>query len=179
MVTVLDVPRCCLILLVGIVGSGKSNFARQKFDRYEVVSSDECRGVVANDEGDQDATPDAFELVRFVVTKRLARGLLTVVDATNLQQHARQSLSDLARGAGVPVVAIVLDVPLELCRARNRARTGRTVAESVLVEQSLLLRDALTQLPHESLDAIYVLESASAVESVSIRRVDDGAQTPA
>ena len=48
-------------MLIGVTGSGKSTFAAQHFKPTEVISSDFCRGLVADDENDQSATPDAFE----------------------------------------------------------------------------------------------------------------------
>ena len=85
-----------LVVLVGVSGSGKSTFARAHFKPTEVVSSDFCRGLVADDENDQSATPDAFDVLHYIVGTRLRRGLLTVVDATNVQQAARASLVALA-----------------------------------------------------------------------------------
>src|SRR5829696_4512439 len=93
----LTIPELSLVVLVGPSGCGKSTFARTHFGRFETLSSDFCRGLVANDENDQSATTDAFEALHFLAAKRLARGLLTVVDATNVQQEARKPLVELAR----------------------------------------------------------------------------------
>ena len=93
----LSVPELSLVVLVGVTGSGKSTFARAHFKPTEVISSDYCRGLVADDENDQSATPDAFDVLHYVVGKRLARGRLTVVDATSVQPEARASLVALAR----------------------------------------------------------------------------------
>jgi predicted kinase len=57
------VPAMGLVVLVGVSGSGKSTFARTHFRPTEVVSSDFCRGLVADDENDQSATPDAFDVL--------------------------------------------------------------------------------------------------------------------
>ena len=78
-------------------GSGKSSFARKHFLSTEVISSDFCRALVADNENDQSATGDAFDLLHRIVRKRLARGRLTLVDATNVQPEARKSLIALAR----------------------------------------------------------------------------------
>jgi predicted kinase len=51
----------------------------------EVLSSDYCRGLVSDQENDQSATSDAFDVLQYVVGKRLARGKLTVIDAMNVQ----------------------------------------------------------------------------------------------
>jgi diadenosine tetraphosphatase ApaH/serine/threonine PP2A family protein phosphatase len=106
------VPEQCLVLLVGIAGSGKSSFAARHFAETEVVSSDRCRALISDDETDQRATADAFALLRTIVAARLARGRLTVVDATNLDPESRAPLLALAREAHVQAVAIVLDPPL-------------------------------------------------------------------
>ena len=48
----IDVPELGLIVLVGASGSGKSTFAHRPFASTEVVSSDQCRALVADDETD-------------------------------------------------------------------------------------------------------------------------------
>src|SRR5689334_8355504 len=102
------IPELSLVVLIGPSGSGKSTFARAHFGRFETVSSDFCRGLVSNDENDQSSTRDAFELLHVIAGKRLARGLLTVVDATNVQPEARKPLVELARQYHVLPVALVL-----------------------------------------------------------------------
>src|SRR6478672_3647989 len=93
----ISVPKLSLVVLIGPSGAGKSTFARRHFLPTEIVSSDACRGMVSDNENDQAATPDAFELLHFVVGKRLALGRLTVVDATNVQPEGRAPLVALAR----------------------------------------------------------------------------------
>ena len=44
----LKLPELSLILLIGSTGAGKSTFARRLFKSTEIVSSDTCRGLVAN-----------------------------------------------------------------------------------------------------------------------------------
>jgi 3' terminal RNA ribose 2'-O-methyltransferase Hen1 len=91
----ISISELSLVLLVGPSGSGKSSFGRKHFLPTEVVSSDFCRALVSDNENDQSATGDAFDLLHEIVRKRLARGHLTVVDATNAQPEARKSLFHL------------------------------------------------------------------------------------
>src|SRR5215475_14916479 len=107
----LTVPELSLVVLIGVSGSGKSIFGRTHFRPTEVISSDFCRGLVADDENDQAATPQAFELLHYIAGLRLATGRLTVVDATNVQPYARAALIRIAREHDTLPVAIVLDVP--------------------------------------------------------------------
>ncbi|MDQ1645000.1 MAG: hypothetical protein QOJ50_1184, partial [Cryptosporangiaceae bacterium] len=106
---ILDVPELSLVVLVGVSGSGKSTFAARHFAPTQVLSSDYCRGLVADDPNDQAATGDAFDVLGYIAGKRLRAGRLTVVDATNVQPEARRSLIELAREYDVLPVAIVLD----------------------------------------------------------------------
>ena len=121
----LPVPELSLVVLVGVSGSGKSTFAARVFEPFEVVSSDFCRGLVSGDENDQSASADAFDVLNHIVGKRLDRGLLTVVDATNVTREARAELVRLARDHDVLPVAIVLDIDAKEAIARNRTRPGR------------------------------------------------------
>src|SRR6478672_4053596 len=93
----ITIPELSLVVLIGPSGCGKSTFARTHFRSSEVLSSDFCRALVSDDENNQAATKDAFEVLHFIAAKRLAAGKLTVVDATNVQTEARKPLVTLAR----------------------------------------------------------------------------------
>src|SRR5262245_45395186 len=116
----LSIPSLSFVVLIGPSGSGKSTFARKHFLSSEVLSSDYCRGLVSDDENNQSATNDAFEVLHYVASKRLARGRLTVVDATNVQAESRAPLVQLARKFHCLPVAIVFDLPERLCQDRNQ-----------------------------------------------------------
>src|SRR5438105_15895784 len=107
----ITIPKLSMVVLIGASGSGKSTFAQKHFLRTEVLSSDECRGLVADDENDQSSSKDAFEVLHFIAAKRLAAGRLTVIDATNVQPLARKPLVELARRYHMIPVAIVFDLP--------------------------------------------------------------------
>jgi polynucleotide kinase-phosphatase len=168
--TTLSIPELCLVVLVGTSGSGKSTFAATHFAPTEVVSSDECRAIVSDDANDQDATSDAFEVLEFIAGKRLERGRLTVIDATNVQGSARRSLLALAKEHDVLSVAIVLDVPTGVALERNEARPDRNFGARVVTRQHDQLRRSLRSLKREGFRAVHVLDSVEAVAEVSIER---------
>ncbi|GAA2053795.1 polynucleotide kinase-phosphatase [Catenulispora yoronensis] len=165
----LPVPELSLVVLVGTSGSGKSTFARKHFRPTAVVSSDACRGIVADDENDQAATPDAFALLHHIVGIRLRRGLLTVVDATNVQAKAREALVKLAREYDVLPVAIVLDVPERTCVDRNAARPDRAdLPAHVVSRQRRELRSGLRNLSREGFRKVHVLRGVEEVDEAVI-----------
>ncbi|MBE9064904.1 AAA family ATPase, partial [cf. Phormidesmis sp. LEGE 11477] len=73
----ITIPELSLVVLIGASGAGKSTFARQHFAKTEILSSDHFRGVVSDDETDQSATRDAFEVLHYILAKRLKAGRLT------------------------------------------------------------------------------------------------------
>src|SRR6202011_4262771 len=117
-----SIPDLSLVVLIGASGSGKSTFARTHFKTTEILSSDACRGLVSNDENDLSATTDAFDVLHYIAAKRLARGLLTVIDATSVKREDRKPLVELARRYHVLPVAIVLNMPEKVCHERNASR---------------------------------------------------------
>ncbi|MGW3559576.1 polynucleotide kinase-phosphatase [Streptomyces sp. NPDC000963] len=174
---VLPVTDLSLVVLVGATGSGKSTFARRHFKPTEVVSSDFCRGLVADDENDQSASRDAFDVLHYIAGKRLAAGRLTVVDATNVQQEARRQLVRLARTHDVLPIAIVLDLPEQVCRERNAARPDRAgMPAHVIQRHRRELRRSLRGLEREGFRKVHVLRSVEEVEAAEVvleRRFND------
>ncbi|MER5741919.1 polynucleotide kinase-phosphatase [Streptomyces sp. NPDC002225] len=173
----LPVTDLSLVVLVGATGSGKSTFARDHFKPTEIVSSDFCRGLVADDENDQSASSDAFDVLHYIVGKRLAAGRLTVVDATNVQSESRKQLVRLARSHDVLPIAIVLDLPEEVCAARNATRPDRAgLPRHVIQRHRRELRRSLRGLEREGFRKVHVLrteEEAAHAEVVLERRYND------
>jgi protein phosphatase len=165
----LPLPELCLVVLVGPSGSGKSTFARKHFKPTEVLSSDYCRGLVSDDENSQDATGDAFDVLHHVAAKRLARGLLTVIDATNVQPESRKPLVQLAFDHDVLPVAIVLKTPEEVCRERNRRRVDRDFGPHVIRNQCSQLRRSLRGLAREGFRYVHEL-TAEQMEEATFER---------
>jgi polynucleotide kinase-phosphatase len=167
--TEIKVPEAGLVVLVGVTGSGKSHFARKHFAPTQVVSSDFCRGVVSDDENDQSASADAFDLLHYIVGTRLRRGLLTVVDATNVQPKAREALLRIAKEHDVLSVAIVLDVPESLAAERNATRPDRNLPPHVIPRQRRELRRGMRDLAR-AFRRHYVLTGAEEIDGATIVR---------
>jgi protein phosphatase len=164
------VPELSLVALIGASGSGKSTFARTHFLPTEIISSDVCRGLVSDDETNQAATQDAFDLLHYIGGKRLNRGQLTVIDATNTQPADRKHLIQLAREHHCLPIAIVLNLPEEVCRDRNRARADRQFGEHVIKRHVQNIRRSLKGLQKEGFRQVYILNSLEQIAAVEIER---------
>ena len=166
----MKIPELSLVTLIGASGSGKSSFARRHFRPTEVLSSDFCRGLVADDENDQTASNDAFDVLHYIARKRLGRGQLTVIDATNVEEATRKQLVAIAREYHVLPVAIVLNVPERVCHDRNASRPDRQFGPHVVRRQVSSLRRSLRNLGREGFRYVYVLQSQEEIDGAEIVR---------
>ena len=170
----IEIDDPSLVVLVGAAGAGKSTFAARHFAADEILSSDRFRAIVSGDEANQAATKAAFALLHRTLSARLGDRRLTVVDATSVQHMARRALVARADAAGIPTVAIVLDLSPDTVFARNAARPARTVDMSVVRRQLAAVRTALDgpspPLRSEGFSQIVVLRDPAEVDEVTFRR---------
>ena len=175
----IEIPGDALVLLVGAAGSGKSTLAARLFPADAILSSDALRAELSGDPANQAASARAFRILHNRAAQRLARGQLTVIDATNISGSARRPLRRLAAGQGRPVVTLVLDLPAAVCLARNAGRIERIVPEAVIQRQLATLRRTIDQgqLVAEQPGRIVVLASPEAVEAMTVRLTDPAQAT--
>jgi protein phosphatase len=164
----IEIQGDALVLLVGAAGSGKSTFAERHFPADAMISSDRIRAQIGHGEWDQRVTDPAFALIRRSFDQRLKARLLTVVDATNVQWMDRASLLELARRHRRPAFAIVLDLPVEICLARNAGRP-RVVGPSVVRRQIRQLHQAWANFQLEGFAGVTVLRSSMEVDTLGVR----------
>ena len=160
-----DVAPGTLVVLVGPSGAGKSTFAKEHFKPTEIVSSDACRAMVADDDADQAATTAAFAVLHSIVEQRLRAGRTTVVDATNVQAKARRPLLALAARYHRPSMAILFDVPAQVCKERNRQRQERIVSDYVVDRQCAQAPVSSDELRREGFDPVIILHSQEAPDA--------------
>nr|WP_092067958.1 polynucleotide kinase-phosphatase [Dendrosporobacter quercicolus]NSL46861.1 polynucleotide kinase-phosphatase [Dendrosporobacter quercicolus DSM 1736]SDL67186.1 polynucleotide 3'-phosphatase /polynucleotide 5'-hydroxyl-kinase /polynucleotide 2',3'-cyclic phosphate phosphodiesterase [Dendrosporobacter quercicolus] len=165
----IEIPKLCVVAMIGASGSGKSSFAKQHFKPTEVLSSDYFRGLVADDENNQSVSKAAFDALYYIAEKRLAANKLVVIDATNVQQSARSAGVALAKKFDVLPVAIVMNTPEAVCIQRNKARPDRQFGEHVVKRHCLELKKSLRHLKKEGFRYIYVIDDPE--EDVVISRI--------
>ena len=166
----IEIPELCLVVLVGGSSSGKSTFARRYFKSTEVLSSDFFRGMITDNENDQEVSGEAFELLYLTAKKRLSHGKLTVVDATNLRKEDRRKVLAIAKEENVHAAAIVFDLPDELLLARNRERTDRVLPERVIRHHRRELRQSAKGLKREGFRFVYFIDSEEKADNAEIVR---------
>lgn len=127
-------PANALVVLAGPSGSGKSTWAERHFASGQIVSSDRLRGVVGLHEHDLAASDDAFGLADEIVERRLARGLLTVIDSLGMDRERIDRWLSIAADHGARTTLVRFDTEPTVCRKRNRARPN-PVPSKVLTAQ--------------------------------------------
>lgn len=165
---ILRLASDALVVLIGPSGAGKSTFAARHFAPSAVLSSDALRAMVADDPNDQTATDDAFELLHAALTMRLARGRLTVVDATNVERWARERLLAVARRNGRNATAIVFDLALAISLERNAGRSDRVVPPAAIRRQHARMNALLEGLAAEGFASIAALSTPGEVEALRV-----------
>jgi protein phosphatase len=171
-VKIIPVPDPSLVLLIGAAGAGKTTFAARHFAPDEVLSSDAYRALVSGDEANQKVSRVAFSILHRDLEQRVLAGHLTVVDATNVEPRNRRELIRRAHAAGVPVVALVLDLESAIVLARNATRSRR-VDEEVVRWQLERVRTTAGEgvLAGEGCATVWIGRTPEAIDGVAIQRV--------
>ncbi len=173
----IEIPEFAVVTLIGTSGSGKSTFAAKHFAPTEILSSDVFRGIVSDDEESLEATSDAFEALHSILNIRLRRGLLTVIDATNVQKEARKPIIELANRWHALKVAIFIDTPESVAHARNQDRPNRQFGPQVVRGQHRQFRSALSDVRRERWTKSYVIKPEQ-MEGIEVVRTPIWSRMP-
>ncbi|HEY9747433.1 MAG TPA: AAA family ATPase [Allocoleopsis sp.] len=130
-----------LIILIGLPGSGKTTLAQHLITaspERRLISTDAIRAQLFGDEAVQGPWLQVWREVQQQFQQsviQIAQGHIqdAIYDATNTARKQRRRVLTLARSLGFKdIVGLWLDLPLEVCLARNRQR-DRVVPEAVML----------------------------------------------
>lgn len=154
----IEIPELSLIALVGASSSGKTTFANKYFKENYILSSDEFRRMVCDDENDQSISGKAFELLYKAAEIRLESGHRTVIDATNLKPADRKAVISLSKSQNLHAVAIVLNISEETLLKRNEERQDRKITSATIKRHSDLVKSSIKSLKKEGFRFVYVID---------------------
>lgn len=162
-----------LVVLCGPAGSGKSTFARRLVKRNQglkttmIVSSDQCRALVCDDEANQQVNRDTFDLFHYIIHKRMFQHRFTIADSTALHAEARRKLLEVAERHAYQTCLLIFHVSHQTCLQRDRGRQ-RSVGEQVIAYHAQLLEQTLLDAPNEHWGSILVLDEQEMNKSFQI-----------
>ena len=145
-----------LVILVGLPGSGKSTFYRERFAATHALVSKDLLKSAGRASRKQEP----------LIAAALAAGRDVVVDNTNPSVEDREPLIALARAHGARVVAYYFAATPAECLARNRLREGpaRVPAAAIFIINKRLQPPTMA----EGLDALsYVTPTSPSGFSVT------------
>lgn len=133
-----------LYITRGIPGSGKTTFLKENGLQDYTISPDTIRilmsSPVINTDGrltmpSKDDT-QVWELLRELLEKRMAHGELTIVDATHTTPNYFNDYANLAKKYRYKLFVIdFANVPLAICKERNRNRVNYKVVDEKVLEK--------------------------------------------
>ena len=134
-----------LVIFVGLPGSGKSTYYRDKFAASHLHVSKDLMGSARD--------RDAKQLR--VIADALDKGSSVVVDNTNASRQIRAPLIALGRRHGARVIAYYFDCSVKVCLMRNRGREGKARVPDV----AIFVTAKKLQSPHadEGFDEVHVI----------------------
>ena len=161
----LVLPQRTLLVLCGMPGAGKSTFAQSFIEEHyaqglretSIVSSDYCRALVCDDETNQQVSRDAFDLLYYILQKRMLQDRFTLADSTALLAHTRHRLLEMAQRTRYTTCLLVFNTDATTCIQRDRGRP-RIVGEQVIAYQEVLLRQTLSDIPKEGWQHICIVK---------------------
>src|SRR5688572_21681918 len=111
------------VILIGLPGSGKTTFYRQRFAETHAHVSKDLMPKASNKQARQ---------LR-ALSELLAAGTSVVADNTNATVQERAALIALAHAHGARVVGYYLDVTVKDAIARNAGREGKSRVPNVAI----------------------------------------------
>ena len=119
------------VMLVGLPGSGKTEFGKSLNSDFVIYSSDAIRNEMFGNEEIQEKNKEVFAELHKRVKKGLIDGKSVVYDATNISSKRRRAFLSEISNIDCSKVCIVIATTIEKCKESNNGR-DRKVPEYVI-----------------------------------------------
>lgn len=114
-----------LYMMIGLPGSGKSTFIKNKFREDELVlSKDLIRLHVFNTRYDKGLEPLVNKVFSNILDYTLFQKIDVVVDNTTIKLEDQQYIINKAKQYNYDVIVIHMDIPARICKKRDKQRLG-------------------------------------------------------
>jgi hypothetical protein len=114
-------------MVSGLPGTGKSHFCRRLIERLEAVwvESDSLRkALFPEPTHTAEESAHLFPMIHQLIDNLLGRGIPVVYDATNLAEHHREYLYNIALRRGARLILVRVEAPAETVRQRLQQRAA-------------------------------------------------------
>ena len=137
-------PR--MIMLVGLVGSGKTSYAKSLGEKIVIHSSDDLREEMFGDvnENSKDSNEKLFNELHRRIKEDLRNGNDIVYDATNINRKLRMAFLREIKNIPCHKICVVVATPYYICLLNNKKR-DRQVPDHVIKRMYMHF-----QPPHKS-----------------------------
>ena len=145
-----------LIFLIGPPGCGKSTYAKENFskDGYIILSSDEIRKELLQDEADQTQNNLIFDTLYKRMNDALMDNKNVVIDATNINIKNRGYVFSNLKVSAIKT-ALVFDTPKEVCIKLNKKRE-RSVPDYVIERYFKIFEFPTKQEGFDKIEKIHI-----------------------
>ena len=111
-------------MMVGLVGSGKSTYAKQLAEETNAIicSSDAIREELCGDETSQENNEEVFKILHSRIKENLKNGKNVIYDATNINSKRRRAFLSELRNIPCVKKCVIMATPLEMCCIQNDSR---------------------------------------------------------
>lgn len=122
-----------MILMIGVPGSGKTTLAKKIAEKgFHYINADGIREELYGNAAEQGDREEVFNIFFQRLEELMTVGTDVIIDNTNLNPKQRKPILERAEQFGYKDVQLwLLDVPLDVCLARNKSRE-RVVPEDII-----------------------------------------------
>ena len=122
-----------MIMMCGLVGSGKSDEAKRLAEQYNanIHASDNIREELSGDINNQNINDLVFKTLHNRIKEDLCNGKNCIYDATNINYKKRMAFLQELKNIPCKKICVLMATPYEVCLERNTKR-NRTVPEDVI-----------------------------------------------